>query len=344
MAESPKQVVIFWSWQADSDSSVNRSFIQACLEKAARNLSRQSMDVVAFAVERDTKGVGGSPSITDTILAKIRTADVFVWDATLVYRKPKPAPNPNVLFELGYALAALGDGRLVGVMNAKRVPNPSDLPFDLRHRRWPIRYHLRERGLLGMKWPSWGSKLSSRRARARDALVSDLENAIRAALLEPKRGAFQSDVNYVAARNLWGQLDSSWVRNWHEYRGNYPQYEDKETLSKFSAYWRFAELPENAYEHQGLRDAHEGLVQAIRRYTATVATNMVPSQAGADSYVIIAKANAWTKDTDELYERQTQAILDGIDGVWAAWERYVGVLRVDYPEAISEPSTANTGE
>jgi hypothetical protein len=46
----------------------------------------------------------------------------------------KPAPNPNVLLELGYAIKALGWERIVLVMNTE-FGEPTVLPFDLRSRR-----------------------------------------------------------------------------------------------------------------------------------------------------------------------------------------------------------------
>ena len=50
-------------------------------------------------------------------------------------------PNPNVMLEYGYALHALGDGKIVGVFNEAHG-SPENLPFDLAHRRWPIRFNL----------------------------------------------------------------------------------------------------------------------------------------------------------------------------------------------------------
>src|SRR5688572_24306321 len=136
---APNKFTVFWSWQSDSDTAINRNFIQDCVERAAKNVGKG--DGVIIAVDRDTKGVGGTPNIADTILAKIRAADIFVWDATLAYSKPRPAPNPNVMLEFGYALAILGDGRMIGVLNEAGA-SAEELPFDLKHRRWPLTYHL----------------------------------------------------------------------------------------------------------------------------------------------------------------------------------------------------------
>jgi len=45
------------------------------------------------------------------------------------------------MLEYGYALRALGDAHVIAVFN-EAYGKPEDLPFDLAHRRWPIRFHL----------------------------------------------------------------------------------------------------------------------------------------------------------------------------------------------------------
>jgi hypothetical protein len=47
------------------------------------------------------------------------------------------------MLEYGYALHALGDAKLIGVFN-EAYGSPQELPFDLAHRRWPIRFNLSE--------------------------------------------------------------------------------------------------------------------------------------------------------------------------------------------------------
>jgi hypothetical protein len=94
-------------------------------------------------VDQDTEGVRGSPVIAETIFQKIRAADIVVVDVTLVGKteREKRLINSNAAIEMGYALGVLGEEVLVKVMNAHYGP-PNDLPFDLRHRRWPVRYAL----------------------------------------------------------------------------------------------------------------------------------------------------------------------------------------------------------
>src|SRR6185295_14416624 len=49
----------------------------------------------------------------------------------------------NVMLEYGYALKRHSHTALIAVMNsAFGKPDAESLPFDLRHLRWPITYHL----------------------------------------------------------------------------------------------------------------------------------------------------------------------------------------------------------
>lgn len=90
------------------------------------------------SVDQDTQGVLGSPAIAETIFEKIRTSDLVVVDVTLVGETPrgKRLINSNVAYELGYAHSCHGDQVLIAVMNTY-YGTPGDLPFDMKHRRWP---------------------------------------------------------------------------------------------------------------------------------------------------------------------------------------------------------------
>jgi hypothetical protein len=83
-----------------------------------------------------TQGVAGAPDISKTIFQKIADADVLVADVSIVGMQEggRPTPNPNVLIERGYALHALGDERVVLVLNLA-FGKPEQLPFDLKMRR-----------------------------------------------------------------------------------------------------------------------------------------------------------------------------------------------------------------
>jgi hypothetical protein len=129
-------------WQSDLDSSVNRNFIEDALRRALKAIHREeSIDPV---LDRDTAGLSGSPSISESIFTKIIHADVFVADVSIINAGSgmRHTPNPNVLVELGYAVAQLGWDRILLVQNTC-FGGPGDLPFDLRGRR-VVSYELRQ--------------------------------------------------------------------------------------------------------------------------------------------------------------------------------------------------------
>jgi hypothetical protein len=134
---------IFYSWQSDLPNSTNRGFIEAELKAVAKEFN--SAEAVVIEVDRDTSGVAGSPDIGKTILEKIDAADAFVADLSITNSsstKARKTPNPNVVFELGWAFKSLSANRVITVMNTA-FGGPEDLPFDLKQRR-TVKYELRK--------------------------------------------------------------------------------------------------------------------------------------------------------------------------------------------------------
>jgi len=339
-------LVVFWSWQADSDASTNRHFIEDCLKHAVKNVAKS--EGVLIVVDRDTKGIGGSPGIFDTILRKIRSSDVFVFDATLVHGLLRHAPNPNVAVELGYALAAMGEGRTIGVMNTAGYPNGKALPFDLKHKRWPVEFALRPVALpirpLARRVRLLRKGFHKRREAVRASLIRDLETALRDALKEPKSGALRADCDLLAANRLWSLLDSRHLDDWATYRNNYPQYEERSQLKRFDEYLQIAALPENAFENENLRETHDKVRDALARYRHVCALEMKVLGRDLEQLVITAKQNADRepvedyKANDAHYERQVTAVENAVDAVWTAWVGYVTELRTRCPEVVDRGS------
>lgn len=127
---------IFYSWQSDLPARSNRSFIETALDAAAKKLGSATDELFFEAVvDRDTLDVPGAPNIVATIFDKIGAADAFVADVSIIEASAKrPAPNPNVLIELGFALRALGESRVILVAN-RYFGAVEGLPFDLRQLR-----------------------------------------------------------------------------------------------------------------------------------------------------------------------------------------------------------------
>jgi integrase len=79
----------------------------------------------------------------------------------------RKSPNPNVLVEHGWALESLGYYRVLGVINtAYGEPSDENMPFDMKHLRKPIPYHLPPGSVPDVK------------QKARERLTKDLRYAI----------------------------------------------------------------------------------------------------------------------------------------------------------------------
>ncbi len=170
---------VFYAWQSDLHEKSNRYLIRDAAQSAVRELGRVEesprVDEVPFAtttyiakLDHDTKGVSGMADIPGTIFRKVEECGVFLADVTFVNSTGggKPLPNSNVVLELGYAARSIGWDRIVCVMN-EAYGSAGDLIFDLRHRRWPITYTLKD--------PS-----EEERRKVRDTLASRLREAIQA--------------------------------------------------------------------------------------------------------------------------------------------------------------------
>ena len=132
---------IFYSWQSDLPNNQNRSFIQDCIEKAVKELGEEKV-LLEIAIDRDTKGVAGTPDIASSVFSKIDESNIFIADISFINSDStnRKTPNPNVLVELGYAAKTIGWNNIICIFNAN-YGKVEDLPFDLRFRR-PLVYQI----------------------------------------------------------------------------------------------------------------------------------------------------------------------------------------------------------
>ncbi len=156
---------VFYSWQSDLPAKRNRNLIQRAAEVALKELRRDG--VVDAALDRDTKGVGGTPDIAETIFRKIRECDIFLADVTPVSKRGRSSvltvPNPNVMTELGFAIGEVTWDAVICVANTGYGP-ADRLPFHLKQRRRPITY-------------DYGPSVRTRASDVRDELVRALKLA-----------------------------------------------------------------------------------------------------------------------------------------------------------------------
>jgi hypothetical protein len=115
------QITVFYAWQSDRPKELNHYFVRDAAKAACERITADNSNAWAVALDSDTRGVVGMCDIPNTILEKINACDIFLADLTLVGSTDdsdnKPLPNPNVVFELGYAAKSHGFDVLIGVMN-----------------------------------------------------------------------------------------------------------------------------------------------------------------------------------------------------------------------------------
>lgn len=136
-----KKTTIFYSWQSDLPKETNLNGIRQALRLSANEIEN-SIDNISVELDEATRGTAGSPNIPLTIFEKISKADIFICDLTTINssnNENRKVPNPNVLIELGYAIAELGWERIILLFNTEFGTFPQDLPFDIdRHRATPF--------------------------------------------------------------------------------------------------------------------------------------------------------------------------------------------------------------
>lgn len=143
------EFTVFYAWQSDLPNNTNRGLIKTALSHALKKVCKDPNIEDSPRLDHDTKDLPGTPPIAESIYKKIDECGIFVADLTFINsnsldtsdRSFRQLPNPNVLIELGYAAAQVGWERIVMVFN-DHYGSPEDLPFDLRHRSWPLRYTL----------------------------------------------------------------------------------------------------------------------------------------------------------------------------------------------------------
>jgi hypothetical protein len=152
---------LFYSWQTETDTRYNRNFILTCIEKAVKNLNKKpEFKDVEFIIQEGVKGEPGSPGVASKINdERIPNCDIFIADLSVVNQIGKlakwiqkyfdkkefrPSQNNNVIHEYGIATHAIGTEKIISVLNntyGSPNENSNNIPFDLRHLRFPVSYN-----------------------------------------------------------------------------------------------------------------------------------------------------------------------------------------------------------
>ncbi|WP_419685907.1 TIR domain-containing protein [Serratia marcescens] len=132
-----QEITIFFSWQSQLDKNKNTNFIRNALRKAIKKIESKKKNI-KITLDEATRGETGSPSITETIQQKIPLCNIFIADVSIISPKNNKnilTPNPNVMFELGLAVAEIGWPRIICLVNENYEHTINDLPFDIRGQR-----------------------------------------------------------------------------------------------------------------------------------------------------------------------------------------------------------------
>ena len=126
-----KQLFVFYSWQSDLGHP-HTSFLREAIKQAC--LQIEENNEFSIIVDDATRDMSGSGDIVKNIFDKVKNADIFIGDITIINNSDnvgnRPVPNPNVMIELGYALAHLGEDRIIMPFNTF-YGKMADRPFDI---------------------------------------------------------------------------------------------------------------------------------------------------------------------------------------------------------------------
>lgn len=176
---------IFYSWQLDRNKKTNKNFLKKVLEKAVSEINKSTGDV-PLKLDMDTQNRVGFVDINQVILEKIQKSDIFVADITSIGEVAgKSTPNPNVLFELGYAMGRIGEQRIICFAN-DHYEKIENFPFDLKTRR-PFLYSISETDVeTNLEY------VKKEQARIASALVGIIKEMLLTPIITPQNGDNQT--------------------------------------------------------------------------------------------------------------------------------------------------------
>lgn len=179
---------IFFAYQSDIPSNLNKDFIQSAIEIAIKKLEKEGYQLT---LDYGFRGTPGTPILIEEMLKKSKASDLVLVDLTFTsskniffsrhskkltstslkvkkVKKDKYSSNPNVLLETGYAWSNKGYHRTLAIMNTA-FGSPEDLSVDMLGFRWGITYDL-------------DAQNYSERKSKRRILADDLYNAFKTSL------------------------------------------------------------------------------------------------------------------------------------------------------------------
>lgn len=179
---------IFFSWQVETNIQGfnNKDFLKDCIGSAIKQIENKgTLKGIHFELIEGLNKTSGSSEVAPLMFAQIDNCDIFIGDMTIVQRicsclEPlrnkkglyfRYSPNCNVYGEYNRALGLHKDFwkqiiLLLNDTNKSPEEDSSVIPFDTRHRRWPITFNLKDNSVES-------------KTKAKEALMKDLPEAIR---------------------------------------------------------------------------------------------------------------------------------------------------------------------
>ncbi len=313
-----RKITVFYAWQSDRPTKINRNFIRKALDEAAERITGDASVDVDVLIDADTEGVVGTPPVTETILGKIAAADVFVPDLTFVAQTDagKLIPNPNVMIEYGYALHALTFKAMMPVMNTHFGP-PESLPFDMGHVRHPTQYDAPPEISDGQR-RALRSNLSQTLESILRLLIKDILSRPRSDArftpmesLRPPAFFFQQD-DVLVNFGYPGEQELRFKRNRAIYLRLYPTYADQPRVGL-----------SRAIEVASKLNPPQQLISSANNQNDWGAVNVQPHGDGIKSFTqIFETGELWGASEEPFRDNSTIAAIGVEKGFVAALENY----------------------
>lgn len=204
------KIKIFYSWQTTTNAKYNKNFILNCIDKAVKKVNKKpELKEIEFIILEGVRGEPGSPQVASKITdERIPNSDIFIADLSVVNHisgfkkfvrkilndKFKPFQNNNVINEHGVANNAIGLEKMIGVLNSEYGSpniNPENIPFDLRHIRFPIEYKYSEK------------------TKDKDKMQTDFVNDLANAIKDTAISALKSKKSKFHPLQVWSDWENS---------------------------------------------------------------------------------------------------------------------------------------
>ncbi|MBQ9029580.1 hypothetical protein IJ114_02315 [Candidatus Saccharibacteria bacterium] len=128
--------IIFYSWQSSHQDT--RNYLDKFIRETIQELNaKYQSSPVEIVLDQDTADSAGSPHITRILHNKIQKCNLLLADISLVGQSlsgNRSFPNPNVMYEVGFATATHSENSVLLVFN-QDLGKMEELPFDIAQRK-----------------------------------------------------------------------------------------------------------------------------------------------------------------------------------------------------------------